>query len=370
MVRVLPARATAPASGVQDPAPNPGSLERCTAPEQRPSAGSAATLAAVNGAVPCSTMVAKVATAGSTSMVAPPGVCFRHCPERPMKKAVKKPARPDPKSVKPAVAEAVKADKTIKAAKAVAARPAPAARLKLAEVMRLLEQAGSEQTRKTWGRHGAKGPMFGVKFGDLFKLMKRIGVDHALALELWATGNVDARNLAMKIADPQEITPADLDRWALENELRMCNLYVATLAAESPHARSRLRAWLGASDERLVAAGWTLLGRLSDLDESFPEEELLRRVAEIERAIQGAPNEVRSDMNRTLITLGGRSPALRKAVAAAAKRIGAVSIDHGDTACKTPEAVEAVEKAWARSGTKFPSPAAHERSMGSMRLRC
>jgi len=255
-------------------------------------------------------------------------------------------------------------------AKAVGARAAPASRLALAEVMRLLEEAGSEQTRKTYARHGAKGPMFGVKFGDLFKLMKRIDVDHALARELWATGNVDARNLAMKIADPREITPADLDRWALENELRMCNLYVATLAAESPHGRSTLRRWLGASDERLLAAGWTLLGRLSDLDESFPEDELLRRVAEIERSLQAAPNEVRSDMNRALISVGGRSPALRRAVTAAAKRIGRVSIDHGDTACKTPDSIETVEKMWARSGTKFPSPAAHERSMGSMRRRC
>ncbi len=283
-----------------------------------------------------------------------------------MKKVIKKPvkrapAKSAPKSLKPARPAS---------AKAGSARSAPAARLTLAEVMRLLERAGSEQTRKTWARHGAKGPMFGVKFGDLFTLMKRIDVDHALARELWATGNVDARNLAMKIADPREITPAELDQWALENELRMCNLYVATLAAESPHGRSRLRSWLGASAPRLVAAGWTLLGRLSDLDESFPEEELLRHLVELERTITAAPNEVRSDMNRTLITLGGRGPALRKAATAAAKRIGAVSIDHGDTACKTPEAVEAVEKAWARAGTKYPSPAAHERSMGSMRRRC
>lgn len=236
--------------------------------------------------------------------------------------------------------------------------------------MRILESLGTEQTRKTWARHGAKGPMFGVLFGELFKLMKRIDVDHALALELWATGNVDARNLAIKIVDPGRITPAQLDRWAVENPMRMCSLYIATIAAEGPHARAKLREWLGSSDERLVAAGWTLLGRLSDLDESFPEDELLRRVDEIEKSIHAAPNLVRNDMNRTLITIGGRSPALRKAALAAAKRIGAVAVDHGDTSCKTPEAVEILEKMWARSGAKFGSPAAHERSMKSMRRRC
>lgn len=255
------------------------------------------------------------------------------------------------------------------AAKSSAAK-APAARMSLSEVMGTLEGLGTEQTRKTWVRHGAKGPMFGVLFGELFKLMKRIDVDHELARELWATGNVDARNLAMKVADPQAMTPGELDRWAVENPMRMCSLYIATLAAESTHSRTKLKEWLNSSDERLRASGWTLLGRLSDLDESFPEDELLRGIAVIEESIHSAPNAVKSDMNRALITIGGRSPALRKAVLAAAKRIGEVTVDHGDTACKTADVAETVEKMWARSGAKFASPAAHERSMKSMRRRC
>lgn len=246
----------------------------------------------------------------------------------------------------------------------------PAARLSLVEVMTTLEKLGTEQTRKTWARHGAKGPMFGVLFGELFKLMKRIDVDHELARELWATGNVDARNLAMKIADPLAMTPGELDRWAIENPMRMCGLYIATLAAEGPHARDKLREWLKSSNERLLATGWTLLARLSDLDESFPDDELLNSIARIEKSIHSAANEVKSDMNRALITIGGRSAALRKAVLAAAKRIGEVTVDHGDTACKTPDVAESLEKMWARSGAKFGSPAAHERSMKSMRRRC
>jgi hypothetical protein len=116
--------------------------------------------------------------------------------------------------------------------------------------------------------------------------------------------------------------------------------------------------------------GWTLLGRLSDLDESFPEQQLLDGVQSIERSIHTASNELKSDMNRTLITLGGRSAVLREAVLAAAKRIGTVTIDPGDTACRTPLIAVAVEKMWARYAAKFESPAAHERSMKSMRRRC
>ncbi|MBM4000600.1 MAG: hypothetical protein FJ297_13870 [Planctomycetes bacterium] len=47
-----------------------------------------------------------------------------------------------------------------------------------------------------------------------------------------------------------------------------------------------------------------------------------------------------------------------------------MTVDHGATACKTPDVAETVETMWARFGAKFGSPAAHERSMKSMRRRC
>jgi 3-methyladenine DNA glycosylase AlkD len=297
--------------------------------------------------------------------------------KKPMKRAAALSAAKSAKAEKPAAektpaskaATPKKAQPKPSAAKAPEAK-APEARMSLSEVMAILEQLGTEQTRKTWARHGATGPMFGVLFGELFKLMKRIDVDHELARELWATGNVDARNLALKIADPLVMTPDELDRWAIENPMRMCSLYVATLAAEGPHARNKVREWLSSSNERLRATGWTLLGRLSDLDESFPEDQLLRGVEEIEKSIHSAPNDLKNDMNRALITIGGRSTAMRKSVLTAAKRIGEVTVDNGDTACKTPDIAQTVEKMWARSGAKFASPSAHERSMKSMRRRC
>jgi 3-methyladenine DNA glycosylase AlkD len=240
----------------------------------------------------------------------------------------------------------------------------------LSEVMRVLEAAGNESARKTYARHGAKGPMFGVRFGDLFTLMKKIRVDHALARQLWATGNVDARNLAMKIADPAAMSAEEIDRWAIENEMGICDLYIASIAVESPHGRTLLDRWLKSPDERRRAIGWTLLGRISDRDEAFPEDELLRYLERFEKTLHAAPNAERAEMNKTLIALGGRSPALRKAATAVAKRLGKVEVDHGDTACATPDAVPYIDKMWERSGKKFPSPAAAERSRESMRLRC
>jgi hypothetical protein len=174
----------------------------------------------------------------------------------------------------------------------------------------------------------------------------------------------------MKIADPLVITPSDLDRWALENSMGMCLLYVGSLAQESPHGAAKAREWLASSDDRLRAAGWTLIGVLANRDAQSPDDTFARHLAQIEQSIHTAANRVKQAMNGALIAIGGRSAALRKAATAAAKRIGRVEVDHGDTACQTPDAVPYIAKLWERAGKKFPSPAAAERARESMRTRC
>jgi len=246
-----------------------------------------------------------------------------------------------------------------------------APRMTLAETMSALEKAGSAQTRKTYARHGVTDPMFGVSFATLKTLLKRIRVDHELALALWDTGNYDARNLAVKVADPLRMSPSDLDRWARAPSARMHAGYVAHLAVEGPHARGRSDAWLSARDETRRCVGWSLVGAMAMRDEVTPDAWFAQRLAEIEKSIQTSPNALRGVMLNALIAIGGRSAALRKSVTAAAKRIGKIEIDHGDTACKTPEAVPTLEKAWAYAASKgFESPAAQERARESLRTRC
>lgn len=244
------------------------------------------------------------------------------------------------------------------------------ARMTLAEAMKTLEKAGSEQTRKTYRRHGAQEPMFGVSFATLKALVKKIGVDHELALALLETKNHDARMLAIKIADPARMKPAELDRLARHNT-RMCGGYVAMLAAEGPHGASKAKEWLASSDPVVRASGWTLAGFVSTADETTPDAWFLDRLAQIEKSIHTVSNAEREAMNRAVITIGGRNLALKKAAIATAKRIGKVEVDHGDTDCKTPDAVAYIEKTWAHAvAKKFESPAAQERAREPMRTRC
>jgi hypothetical protein len=248
---------------------------------------------------------------------------------------------------------------------------ATGSRMTLADVMKALEGAGTEQTRKTYARHGATEPMFGVQFSFLAGLVKRIRVDHDLARALWTTGNFDARNLAMKLADPAKLTDRDLDGWARDMTVRMCCGYISMLAQEGGRGVATAERWLASADALLEGAGWGLVGQLAGREAGVPDAWFARRLDELERTIHTAPNAHRDAMNTTLILIGGRSPALRAAALAAAKRIGTVVVDQGDTSCKTPPAGPYIEKLWARAKAKgFESPTAQESARESPRTRC
>lgn len=255
-----------------------------------------------------------------------------------------------------------------------AKRPAkqPRPRMTLDETMAELEAAGTAQARKIYARHGAHEPMFGTSFATLKVLMKRIDVDHELALALWDTGNFDARNLAMKIVDSSRMSSDDLDRWAREASPALsCGSYAAALASEGTLGVEKAIAWRASNDASQNLCAWSLISQLALRDVTAPDAFFADLIEAIERDIHTAPNLLRSNMNRSLIAIGCRNEALRALALAAADRIGPVEVDHGDTSCETPDARSSIEKTWAHALAKgFGSPAAQERKRDLPRRRC
>ena len=136
--------------------------------------------------------------------------------------------------------------------------------MQLDDVMSELEAMGTETNRRIYARHGAGENQFGVSFANLNALKKRIKRDHALAGALWATGNADARCLALMIADPAAMTSADLDRWAGDIDTAryytLADWLVKHVAGESPLAREKAEAWVDADAEFVAQTGWDLIG--------------------------------------------------------------------------------------------------------------
>jgi len=223
------------------------------------------------------------------------------------------------------------------------------------EALRQLEQSGTEQNRKVYARHGVGSNTYGVSFAALRTLAKKIKQDHALAEQLWETGNHDARVLATMIADPHAATPAELDRWAGELDNYVIADAFSVFVARTPHARGKAEKWSGATGEWTGRVGWTLFARLAMDATPLEDEYFTTRLEKIESEIHSRKNRVRDAMNNALIAIGCRNPVLTRRALAAAKRIGQVEVDHGETGCKTPDAADYIQRTLARKKPGTPA---------------
>jgi len=215
------------------------------------------------------------------------------------------------------------------------------------EVMKALRANGSAQTRKICRRHGVRGDLFGVSYAMLGKLKKKIKVDQSLAEQLWATGNYDARYLATLIADPITITVRTLNAWAKDLDDRHLAGALSNVAAEAPSASKQMEKWTAARNEMIGCAGWHTLASMSRQNNGLPDAYFEEYLGIIEAKIPSGKNWVKYAMNNALINIGVRNPKLQRKATAAAKRIGKVEVDHGETGCKTPDAVPYIEKTMA-----------------------
>lgn len=181
-------------------------------------------------------------------------------------------------------------------------------------------------------------------------MTKQIKVDHALAQSLWKSGNLDARTLALMIADAAKLTPAEAETWLRESNGCILLGYLAKLVARTLFAREKMAAWTKSKEEYPRTLGYSLLGALAgNADAPLSDEDYLKHLAQIEKTIHASPNRAKEAMNSALIAIGVHRPGLEKQAIATARRVGKVDVDHGETDCKTPDAEAYILKAKARA---------------------
>ena len=218
----------------------------------------------------------------------------------------------------------------------------------LKRALAALEAAGTAQNRKVYRRHGVSDPLYGVSYANQGKLAKKNKGDTELAIGLWDSGNHDARILAAMIADPEEIRSSLLDVWVRDLDNYVLTDAFSDLVGQSPFAKTKVGRWTRSAQEFVGAAGWNVLARLARRDPELTDKELEEYLGMIETEIHGRKNRSRHSMNSALIAIGIRNPKLERKALAAAKRIGKVEVDHGETSCKTPDAPTYIRKAVAR----------------------
>lgn len=217
----------------------------------------------------------------------------------------------------------------------------------LTEAMKQLEAMGSEQTKNTYLRHGAVEPIFGVKVGDMKKLVKGVKKVPGLPEALFATGNYDAMYLAGLTIDPKTADKALLEAWVKQAKWYSPAEYtVAWVAAESRYGEELAREWIQSPDEIVATCGWSTYASYLAItpDDKLDLDEIRQLLRQIEETVHQERNRVRYTMNGFVIAVGSYVIPLHDDAERVAARIGKVDVNVGQTACKVPLASDYIEK--------------------------
>lgn len=217
------------------------------------------------------------------------------------------------------------------------------------QTMSELKKLGTTQNVKVYKKHGAGDNVYGVSCALLKTLTGKIKSDHDLAVQLWDSGNVDAQTLATMIADPEKCHATLAERWINEVSYYMLADSVASFVAKAPIAKKKMAAWMKSKKEYVRQCGYTMLAIGLRDGLPLPVTACKTYLQTIEQEIKTSPNRAMHAMNMALIALGIYVPSLTPSAIATAKRIGKVKVDHGDTSCKTPDAIPYIERALKRA---------------------
>ncbi len=219
------------------------------------------------------------------------------------------------------------------------------------EIVEELKKLGTDQTKKTLLKHGAKEPCFGVQVQDMKKIQKRVKTNYEIALELYDTGIADAQYLAGLIADDAKMTKKDLQKWVENATWSMVSEYtVPWVASSGNYGRELALKWIKSKQESIAATGWqtysSLVAIKNDSELNLPEIETL--LSQVASKIHHQPNRVKYVMNGFVIAVGCYVKPLHKNAVATANKIGKIEVELIGS-CKIPFAPEQIKKFQARS---------------------
>jgi 3-methyladenine DNA glycosylase AlkD len=191
------------------------------------------------------------------------------------------------------------------------------------EALAALEKLGNDKVRARNTRLGAGPEQFGVQMGDIRKVAAKIKTDHALALELWKTGNLDARLLAILVMKPKELSAKQLDAMVRDASFaQLADWLNAYVVKEHPDKEQLREQWMSPKEKHPWAAraGWNLTAaRIAKSPEALDLPALLDR---IEAEMPTADPAEQWTMNNCLAGIGIHHPKLRKRAIALGEKMG------------------------------------------------
>jgi 3-methyladenine DNA glycosylase AlkD len=191
------------------------------------------------------------------------------------------------------------------------------------EILAYLEQKGSATAKAGMSHYGINTDMaFGVSIPVLREMAKQHKKDHALALELWASGYHEARILASMIDDPKLCTEEQMEEWVIEfDSWDLCDQTCFGLFARSAYGWKKALEWPQRGEEFVRRSGFALMAAFALQKTKITDEELLSLLPLIEKHSTDERNFVRKAVNWALRQIGKRNHHLNSSAIVLAEKL-------------------------------------------------
>lgn len=182
---------------------------------------------------------------------------------------------------------------------------------------------GNPHNREGMARFGINTEKaFGVSVYKIRAMAKKLGKDHKLAEQLWATENHEARMLACFIDEPDKVTELQMDDWVAEfDSWDICDQVCSNLFDKTPFALKKIDEWTTDSREFVKRAGFVLIAALSVHDKNAEDSLFIGFLTVIERESHDERNFVKKAVNWALRSIGKRNKGLNRVALTSARKI-------------------------------------------------
>lgn len=160
---------------------------------------------------------------------------------------------------------------------------------------------------------------YGVLRGDVRKLAAKIKNDHELAIQLWATGNIDAQFLAILLIKPKDLSRDEVDGMMRSIDFtQVADWFISYIVSKHPTKRPCAKGGWPTAIPGPPRAGWALTAeRISKKKPGRHRSAgLLNR---IESDMKEAAPEVQWTMNNSLAGIGIHFPIIASVPSPSAK---------------------------------------------------
>ena len=180
------------------------------------------------------------------------------------------------------------------------------------ELLDELRGMANRENAASMARFGINGEgTLGISVPLLRQTAKRVGHDHALALDIWVSGIHEARILASMIDEVSKVSPEQMDSWAADfDSWDVCDHACGNLFDRTPYAFGKVAEWSTRDEEYVRRAAFALLAALAVHDKRATDDQFLACFPLVVSATTDERNFVKKAVNWSLRQIGKRNPSL------------------------------------------------------------